>query len=427
METLGRRSFLVGVAGAATLASCRTPVAPAPPSSDAWEGIRAQFSLAKDHIHLAALLLVSHPKPVREAIERHRRALDENPVEHMHEHEGTWRMHETAAAYMGCKREEIALTDSTTMGIGAVCGGLRFSAGDELLVSTHDHYSLHEALRLAGHRTGAVVRKTAMYDDPASATDAGMLDVVAKAMSAKTRLIAMTWVHSSSGVKIPMRAIADMVADANAKRPPEERALLFVDGVHGFGVETEDIPGLGCDIFVSGCHKWIFGPRGTGVIWSRPEAWTRMQPTIPGFAAGPFEAWKSGTTPPPTNAFMMTPGGYHTFEHRWALPEAFEFHLAIGKAKIKERTHALNHRLKDGLRAMKHVTLRTPMDEARCAGIVCFDVAGLKPDEVVDRLKAKKIVISSTANTPSYARMSAAIFNPEYEIDQALHAVRGLA
>ena len=30
----------------------------------------------------------------------------------------------------------------------------------------------------------------------------------------------------------------------------------------------------------------------------------------------------------------MTPGGYHSFEHRWALGEAFRFHLAIGKQRV---------------------------------------------------------------------------------------------
>jgi len=42
--------------------------------------VRAQFNLSGDHIHLASFFLASHPKPVREAIDRHRRALDENPI-----------------------------------------------------------------------------------------------------------------------------------------------------------------------------------------------------------------------------------------------------------------------------------------------------------------------------------------------------------
>jgi selenocysteine lyase/cysteine desulfurase len=46
----------------------------------------------------------------------------------------------------------------------------------------------------------------------------------------------------------------------------------------------------------------------------------------------------------------MTPGGFHSFEHRWALAEAFRFHDEFGgKAKVAATTRALAARLKDGL------------------------------------------------------------------------------
>ncbi|MGZ3423635.1 MAG: aminotransferase class V-fold PLP-dependent enzyme [Polyangiales bacterium] len=413
---IGRRVFLGGLAAA----SCAPRLAVPPASAaDDWTAVRAQFLLSPGLVHLSALILASHPKTVREAIERHRRALDEDPVTYMHANEGTWRMHETAARYMGVAREEIALTDSTTMGLGVVMGGLQLHAGDEIVVGTHDHYSMHESVRLAAERTGAIVRRTPLYETPESATDAEMIAAVKKAITERTRVVAMTWVHSSTGVKIPLRAIADLAHAANAR--------VVVDGVHGFGVESEDIPALGCDVFVSGCHKWIFGPRGTGLVWARKDAWPELRATIPAFAADPFEAWKKGAPPPPPTAFAMTPGGYHSFEHRWALPEAFELHLSIGKQKVRDRTHALNRRLKEGLRAMKHVTLRTPLDEARSAGIVCFEVKGRDPDTVVKLLHARKVIATATANTPSYARLSAAIFNTEAEIDFALSAIDGLA
>ena len=423
---LPRRRFLIGLGGATAAAACRSPAVPKTLVAADWAAIRADFALAPDLIHLSAMLLSSHPRPVREAIERHRRGLDDNPVEWMHANEGTWRMHEGAAAYLGVKREEIALTDSTTMGLGVTCGGLSFRAGDELLTSTHDHFSLHEATRLAAVRTGASVRRVPMYTAPAQATAQGMVDAVVAAITERTRLVAMTWVHSSTGVKIPLPAIGAALAQINAKRPPEERALLLVDGVHGCGVESEDVPSLACDVFVSGCHKWLFGPRGTGIVWAHPDVWPRLQPTIPEFGVEAFEAWKKGVSPPPTNAFMMTPGGYHSFEHRWSLPEAFAYHLAIGKQRVRDRTHALNLRLKQGLAAMKHVTLQTPLDPSLSAGIVCFDVAGLAPEAVVTRLRSAHVIATSTVNTPSHARLSAAIFNTEDEIDRTLDAIRAL-
>ena len=44
-----------------------------------WRAVRDLFPLAADWTHLASFLLVSHPKPVADAIERFRRKLDADP------------------------------------------------------------------------------------------------------------------------------------------------------------------------------------------------------------------------------------------------------------------------------------------------------------------------------------------------------------
>lgn len=94
---------------------------------------------------------------------------------------------------------------------------------------------------------------------------------------------------------------------------------------------------------------------------------------------------------------LMTPGGFHSFEHRWALDEAFKFHQAVGKARVAERIHAQADQLKAGLAGMKHVTLRTPRSRELSAGIVCFDVAGMKPEQVSRVCATRK---SSPASRP---------------------------
>ena len=93
---------------------------------------------------------------------------------------------------------------------------------------------------------------------------------------------------------------------------------------------------LGCDFFVAGCHKWLFGPRGTGLVWGSPEAWPAARPTIPTFAGRAFEAWigapsyedwwNAAAEEQLPMAVARTPGRYHSFEHRWALDRAFRVH-----------------------------------------------------------------------------------------------------
>jgi len=431
-RTIHRREFIAGLAATPVIAGCARPQSPPPATPlasplDAWAAVRAEFALSPDWIHFAGFLLASHPTRVRDAIERHRRALDDNPALYLEQNELDMSpVLKPAATYMGVQSQELALTDSTTMGLALVYHGLPLRAGDEVLTTTHDHYSTYESLRLSAMRSGASVRKVALYERPSQATVDGMAHAIEQAIAPATRVVAITWVHSGTGVKTPVRAIADVVARANAARAPESRILLCVDGVHGFGVEDVTMADLGCDFFVAGTHKWMFGPRGTGVIWGRQALWPQMRPMIPPFSMASYTAWLQGKEAPEVSGDEMSPGGFHSFEHRWALGEAFEFHLALGKARIAARIHELNRQCKTGLFAMKHVTLHTPIDDAVSAGIITFEVAGLKPDGVVERLHDKRIVASKTPYATSYARLAPGLLNSSEDVETVLREIRAL-
>ena len=387
--------------------------AAAPPS---WDAVRRQFRLAAGWTHLGGLLLASHPTAVRRAIETHRRGLDANPVHYLHDRGPQLEVAvlREAAAYLGAAPSDLALTDSTTMGLGLLYNGIDLRAGQEALTSRHDFFATHEALRLKAARAGATVRMISIYDRPEAASAERIVDAIASAVRPSTRVVALTWVHSSTGVKLPIRRIADALAGVNRGRGPDSRVLLCVDGVHGLGVEDVTLPALGCDFFVAGCHKWLFGPRGTGIVWGRPDAWPAVTHTIPSFGG---EA---------TSGAAHTPGGFHSFEHRWALAQAFALHRQIGKGRIAARVHALAGRLKAGLATLPQARLYTPRSAELSSGIVCFDVDGLTPRTVIDRLHARRIVATVTPYTPSHARLAPGLLNTAQDVDRAIAAIRSL-
>ena len=431
--TIDRRGFLCRTAGAAlgtaAVGAARAAAPPAPATLD-WGAIRAEFLLSREHIHLALMLLASHPRPVREAIERHRRRFDENPAGYFEERffiaDGETRA--AAAKYTGGAADDIALTDSTTMALSVLYGGLPLREGQEVVATTHDHFATHESLRLRAARAGGVrVRKVALYDSPAAVSEEEATSRLVKAVGPRTRAVAVTWVHSSTGVKLPIRRFATAIEALNRKRDPADQVLLCVDGVHGFGVESESPADLGCDFFAAGCHKWPFGPRGTGLLWGRPSAWKGHVGLIPAFEKVPYDAWMKGVAPSGPPALIGTPGGFHSFEHRWALPEAFAFHQRIGRARITARIHELARQCKEGLAQMAHVKLHTPASPALSAGLVCFEVQGMAAAEVIKRLHARKIIGSVTPYATEYARLSPGILNTPEEIDTVLREIRALA
>jgi selenocysteine lyase/cysteine desulfurase len=253
-----------------------------------------RFALDTSYANLTTFLLAPHPRIVREAIERHRSELDTNPALYLLQSERTLEdaARAAAASYLGSEPEQVALTDSTTMGLGLVYARLRLEPGDEVVTTEHEFYATHEALRLRQALDGVAVRRIHLYDEPESASRDAIVAALARALGPRTRCLAITWVHSSSGVKLPLREIADVVERANRGRREAERILLCVDGVHGFGVEDASPVELGVDVFVSGCHKWLFGPRGTGLVWAAPHAWNRLAPTIPSFDDRAYLAWR---------------------------------------------------------------------------------------------------------------------------------------
>lgn len=421
---LDRRDFLVrtGLVLAAPgldggLLEHEVTAAPQARTSPGWGTVRVQFRLERGWIHLGAFLLASHPRTVREAIERFRRRLDARPVHTVHEE---WPRHEgavlrAAAEYLRADAADIALTDSTSMGLALLYNGIDLRPGQDALATRHDFFVTRDTLRARAARVGASYREISLYDEQrAQISEEAILERLFASVKPRTRIVALTWVHSTTGVKLPIRRIADGLAQINAARDERDRVLLCVDGVHGFGVEDVTMPALGCDFFVAGCHKWLFGPRGTGLVWGRRQAWPFASPTIPSF------------TDIGTPGSASTPGGYHSFEHRWALTEGFAFQRWVGKARVASRTHALNSRMKAGLAEMSHVKLYTPTAERLSAGIICFDVRGLAPPEVVERLRAKRIIATATPYVPSYARVSPSILNTPAEIDRTLDALRTL-
>jgi len=424
--SLSRRNFLLS-AGAMASAGALGPLAGcAPPGEslalhrrrgdDEWSRIRESFRVSPGHVHLAGLLIASHPIPVASAIATHRSGLDENPTLYLGEHRRLEQESRRAAAeYMGASAADIALTDSTTMGIGLVYNGIAVRADQEMLVSRQDYYSTREAMRYRADRSGAALREISLFDRSEEAGEDQIVAAVLAAVTARTRVVAATWVHSSTGLKFPVRRVADELALLNAQRSPDDRVLLCVDGVHGFGVEDFRIQDLGCDFFMAGTHKWIFGPRGTGILWGKNEVQEAVTPTIPSFN-------RDGTW-----GGTMSPGGFKPFEHQWAMAEAFRFHLEIGKSRVQQRIYELAAQAKEGFAAMPHVHLYTPMEERLSSGIVCFDVQGMHPNQVVQKLLADNVIASVTPYSPSHARVTPGLLNDPAEVDYMLSLVAAMA
>lgn len=403
---------------------------PAMPDVSDWDRVRAQFALDPAYLHFASFFIASHPQPVRDAIDGYRRAIDRNPFIVLEQglfeddaHNLPLQVQTEIADYLGGRAEQVCLTRSTTEGLALVYHGLPLQPGDEVLCTTHDHYSHHESIRLATARAGATMRKIALFEDAAQASTADMIARLKQAIGPKTRVIGLTWVHSSSGIRLPIREIA-----AALKADGSDRVLV-VDGVHGIGAADETIAMMGADYFCAGTHKWMFAPRGTGLVWANADNWARLRPTIPSFGeTESYQAWIEDRAPrTPTNAARMSPGGFHAYEHQWATVAAFRMHRQMGRGRVAARIRNLNDQLKAGLAENRKVRIHTPMSGDLSAGLVAFEVEGVSPPDVVRRLLGKQIIASTSPYAISYARLAPSLVNTPDEVQRAVRAVREIS
>ena len=435
---LTRREFLMAPAAMAattlvpgSLLAAVAAQTPALPDLSSWEAIRAQFALDPSQAHFASFFIASHPKPVRDAIEGYRRAIDGNPFHVVEQglfeddaHNLPLQVQTEIAGYLGGRAQDVCLTGNTTTGLALVYHGLPLRPGDEVLCTTHDHYSHHESIRLATERAGASMRKIALFEQSATASTGSIIAALLKGIGPDTRVVGLTWVHSSSGIRLPIREIAAALR-ARSGAP----VALVVDGVHGIGATDETIATMGCDYFCAGTHKWMFAPRGTGLVWANADNWARLRPTIPSFSdLDQYQAWEQGRAPTtPNNANRMMPGGFHAYEHQWATAAAFRMHRQMGRGRVAARIRGLNDQLKSGLANNPKVTVHTPRSGDLSAGLVAFEVAGIKPADVVKQLLARRIIASTSPYAITYARLAPSLVNTPGQVEHAVRAVREIS
>jgi len=161
------------------------------------------------------------------------------------------------AAALSADVHDVALTTSTTEGIGHVLAGLKLGHADEILTSDEEHPGLLGALGAARELYGVQVREVPLAD-------------VADAVGPRTALVACCHVGWMSGSLAP--------AELGELDVP-----VLLDGAQGVGAIEVDVHALGCDAYAGAGQKWLCGPDGTGMLWVGPELRERLAVTRRGY------------------------------------------------------------------------------------------------------------------------------------------------
>ncbi|WP_338635722.1 aminotransferase class V-fold PLP-dependent enzyme [Spirobacillus cienkowskii] len=403
-------------------------------NDDEWNFFRENFTLDKNYIHLSLAIHVPHSNTLNIEIDKFRKMIDCNPdLMRRERHQYTNHTLDAAAKHLNTNKNLIALTDSSTMSLSLILNGLDFKNNDEILTTNSEHYSLEKLCEHNAERHNLKLTKINLKKCLEMNNKVEIAKYITSYINNNTSVVFISWVNSKYGIKMPLQEISKELQLINTTRAENKKILLCVDGVHGFGVENiNSIHDLGVDFFAAGCHKWLFGPRGTGLLWGSERGWKRLKPTIPSFekiAWDHYLEWNNQKAAEEEliKAKLCTPGGFKTFEYIWALRHAFEYQEKIGKQNIHERVHYLTKIAKKELEKSPNIIIHTPINDELSSGFVCFNINGINPTEIVNNLAKHNIIIGQTPYKESCARITPSIYNSEKEVIYSCEKINNFA
>jgi len=296
--------------------------------------------------------------------------------------------------------EQLALTSSTTQGIGLVVAGIDWSAGDEVITTTEEHQGLLSPLDVVSRRHGVVVRAVAAKE-------------IENAIGPSTRMVAVSNVLWTAG-----RAL-DLPRLASACR--ERGSMLLVDGAQSGGAIAVDAPASGADFYAFSGQKWLLGPQGSGGLWVAPQRLEQVWPAVSGYLnleQGQVGAFKS-------SAGRFDGGSVDTATLA-GLAAAIEWVEALpgGRTAWIERTAQNADRARHRLAAVSGIELADPGPSR--GPLIALSVAGVEDmPALVAGLAERGVLVRFIPDTP-YLRVSVGAWTSDEDVDRLIEGLSAL-
>jgi isopenicillin-N epimerase len=426
---IDRRSFLSSVgkgvglmaASSATVASLFENInaagraidhlspAEAATDEDYWSDIQQAFSVTRGIINLNNGGVSPSPRMVTEAFVRY-----------------TWQQ-EDATAYMmwqilepqsetirtglaeifGCDAEEIAITRNASESLEILLMGMDLRSGDEILTTTQDYPRMLTTLKQRELREGIKLNLIKIPIAPKDINDVAA--AFERAVTPKTKLILVSHQINLTGQINPVKKVCDMARARGIE--------TIVDGAHSFAQFDFKRDDLGCDYFGTSLHKWIYAPKGTGMLYVRrekiPKVWALM----------------ASEDKNRNDIRKYEEIGTHSAAMRLAIGEAILFHRAIGGKRKEERLRYLSRYWMNNLKSIPKVGFNTSFDPTQSCAIANFKIEGVDPVALGSYLMARHKIFTTPIVHAEFTgiRITPNVYTTLWELDRFSNVVADVA
>src|SRR3989440_10229450 len=368
-----------------------------------WRELRKQFLIPADEIYLNNGTVGSSPAPVLRAIfdgyNQTEKMNQQDPEDYPIWGYAAWNeFRDPLAAFVGCKRDEIALLRNASEANSYIANGIDMKSGDEVLMTDQEHPGGEQPWNLRAKRYGVVVKKITL---PKPVQDsAQVLKLFNDAITPRTRVIFFSHITTVTGVVLPAKEICALARSKGI--------LSAVDGAHVTGMMRLRVHDLGCDLYSSSPHKWLQAPKGSGFLYVRDEMIDRLWNTIA------TEGWDE----PKLRAERFQRIGSSNVPSLWGLRASIDLANKIGMQRI-ERRHRQQGDYILGEMAKRGAESWTSPDPALRCAIVTVNVPSIQRMDLENWLwKTYKIRIRG--GEPSKLRLSTPYYLLRKDIDRFL-------
>ncbi len=351
-------SLLEEVNAASKAASHLTPQQAAM-DEDYWSVIQNSFSVTRGIINLNNGGVSPSPRIVTDALVRYIWQQEDATAYTM------WQILEPQsetirtglAELFGCDREEIAITRNASESLEILLMGMDFKPGDEILTTTQDYPRMLTTLRQREQREGLVLKLIKIPIPPKNLSE--IVKAFEKGITPRTRLILIAHQVNITGQITPVKAVCEMARARGIE--------TIVDGAHSFAQFDFKQNDLGCDYFGSSLHKWLYAPKGTGLLYVKRDKIAKIWPLM---AAESKQA---------NDIRKFEEVGTHSAAPRLAIGEALLFHNGIGGKRKEARLRYLSRYWMNRLKDVPKVSFNTSFDPAQSCAIANVNIEGVEP------------------------------------------------
>ena len=379
---------------------------------DFWETIRSKYRLKPDYLNLESGYYSMQAEPVLEAFIAKVREANHEASYYLRTKQVPDKLaiRTRLAATAGCSADELVITRNTTESIATVVNGYDWKAGDEAVMAEQDYGHMVAQFKLIARRYGTVNKVVSVPGDPKSDDD--VVQVYAKAITPRTRLLMVSHMINVTGQILPVRKIADL---AHARGVD-----VLVDGAHAFAHFDFRIPDLGGDYYAASLHKWLGCPLGTGILYVRKDKITKLWPI--------YADWRITDD---ADIGKLNHTGTHPVHTDLAIDSAIAFHNSIGIQRKEARLRYLQTYWTSKARGMKNVVLNTPSDPARTCAIANVGITGVTPADLAATLFDKYRIFTNAVDNPAGGvqgvRVTPHVFILPNELDVLVKAIAEIA